>query len=133
MRVSLSRTQMCYEHCFSKEATYMATQYGFECWCSHETDLDYARHSDDMEGRDNSLCTMACEGDEVRMNNIHSWQKRESLGKNTMGKTLPMLRHDRASSVGVNDPSRLVQRLTIGGRSRRSFRNSDSLEGVISA
>ncbi|CAM9746286.1 unnamed protein product, partial [Ectocarpus fasciculatus] len=52
-------TAMCYEHCFSKGATYMATQYGSECWCSHDTDLDFARHSN----ADNGLCTMACDGD----------------------------------------------------------------------
>lgn len=68
MSVSLSRTQMCYEHCVDRRATYMATQHGFECWCSHDADLDYARHSDDFErvdGRDYGLCATRCEGDKV--------------------------------------------------------------------
>lgn len=44
-----------------------------------------------------------------------------------------MLRHARVFSVGVNEPSTLAQCLWIGGRFWRSFRSSDSFEGVISA
>ena len=41
----------------------MATQYGFECWCADEVDLDYDRHHDsDSEG---ALCDMLCKGDTV--------------------------------------------------------------------
>ncbi|CBN74220.1 EsV-1-166 [Ectocarpus siliculosus] len=53
---------MCYEHCYSEGAAYMATQFGFECWCSDDTDLDYSRHSDNIDGGD-GLCTTACQGD----------------------------------------------------------------------
>lgn len=38
---------------------YMATQWGLECWCSREDDLDYARHG---EG---GVCDFPCQGDEV--------------------------------------------------------------------
>ena len=42
----------------------MATQYGFECWCSDEVDLDYDRHYDSV-GKD-AECDMMCQGDTVR-------------------------------------------------------------------
>lgn len=42
----------------------MATQWGFECWCSPDGGLDYNRHSE-MIGAD-AVCDMPCMGDEVR-------------------------------------------------------------------
>lgn len=42
----------------------MATQYGFECWCSRNPELDFIRHSTKEEG-DPALCDMPCYGDEV--------------------------------------------------------------------
>lgn len=42
----------------------MALQFGFECWCSAKTDLDYERH---YEGAgEDAVCNMQCMGDEVR-------------------------------------------------------------------
>lgn len=58
--------QWCYTYCSSKKATYMATQFGVECWCSQEADLDFSRHNDDESG-DNvyGVCDMACNGEPV--------------------------------------------------------------------
>ncbi|CAB1101486.1 unnamed protein product [Ectocarpus sp. CCAP 1310/34] len=72
MRVFLCRTQMCYEHCHSEGAAYMATQFGFECLCSHDADLDYARHSEGTDG----LCMTECEGDTLPTST--SWRGRSS-------------------------------------------------------
>ncbi|CAM9974029.1 unnamed protein product, partial [Pylaiella littoralis] len=49
-------TAMCSAHCAEEGAVYMATQYGNECWCSQDEDLDYARHSESGE------CDMSCSG-----------------------------------------------------------------------
>lgn len=43
----------------------MALQYGFECWCSADEDLDYERHNQRI-GED-AVCDMPCLGDEVRV------------------------------------------------------------------
>lgn len=56
---------MCSLHCYDRRATYMATQYGYECWCSRNPDLDFIRHTL-TEGGDTGLCDMPCMGDEVR-------------------------------------------------------------------
>lgn len=37
----------------------MATQFGYECFCSTDVDLDYERHGD------GAVCEMDCLGDEV--------------------------------------------------------------------
>ena len=58
------RTQVCLEHCSALGATFMATQYGFECWCSDEIDLDYDRHQASA-GKD-AECDMMCQGNTVR-------------------------------------------------------------------
>lgn len=55
----------------------MATQFGFQCWCSDDTDLDYSRHSANIDG----LCTMACEGDTV--SNKHKTPQTENRWKKT--------------------------------------------------
>lgn len=39
----------------------MATQYGAECWCSTEIEVDYERHGEGAE------CDHPCAGNEVRM------------------------------------------------------------------
>lgn len=51
--------QMCHLHCNVRGAFYMATQYGSECWCTREQDLDYA-------SLDFGVCDTRCSGDEVR-------------------------------------------------------------------
>ena len=55
---------MCSVHCYEHRATYMATQWGYECWCSRNPGLDFVRHTMDEEG-DTGLCDMPCMGDEV--------------------------------------------------------------------
>lgn len=55
---------MCLNHCLSLGAAFMATQFGFECWCSSEVDLDYERHFD-LIGVD-AVCDMSCQGNTVR-------------------------------------------------------------------
>ena len=50
--------QECHVHCNVRGAFYMATQYGRECWCSREQDLDYA-------SVDVGVCDMECSGDHV--------------------------------------------------------------------
>lgn len=44
----------------------MATQYGEECWCSKDVDLDFTRHTGDEEG-DFGLCDMFCTGNSVSL------------------------------------------------------------------
>lgn len=56
-----SRVQMCSEHCGG--AAFMATQYGDECWCSEDEDLDYGRHKPSGD------CNMPCFGDSVSLEN----------------------------------------------------------------
>lgn len=81
----------------------MATQYGFECWCSHDVDLDYARHSDDLErvdGRDYGLCGTRCEGDKVSILHGTIPAHREKRWKPRHGRDeRPAC--DRVFSVGV--------------------------------
>ena len=55
---------MCLDYCVGLGAAYMATQYGYECWCSADSGLDYNRHYD-VVGED-AVCDMNCWGDEVR-------------------------------------------------------------------
>eukprot|EP00752_Nemacystus_decipiens_P003873 g3562.t1 len=56
-------TEMCAVHCYERRATYMATQYGYECWCSRNPELDFIRHT--MDGKaDDGLCDMLCLGAE---------------------------------------------------------------------
>lgn len=59
----LSWLQMCVDHCSALGAAFMATQYGFECWCSTDGGLDYDRHYD-LTGED-AVCDLNCFGDEV--------------------------------------------------------------------
>lgn len=51
--------QVCYDHCFSKGAAFMAAQFSFACFCSTDEDLEYERHGD------GAVCDMDCIGDEV--------------------------------------------------------------------
>ncbi|CBJ26447.1 conserved unknown protein [Ectocarpus siliculosus] len=61
MKSPLMTSAMCAEHCFGRRATYMALQYGYECWCSRYTELDYSRHSGTDKG-DADLCDLSCYG-----------------------------------------------------------------------
>ncbi|CAM9398392.1 unnamed protein product, partial [Pylaiella littoralis] len=54
-------TEVCLEHCTSLGAAFMATQYGFECWCSADGGLDYERHYE-IVGED-AVCDFLCHGD----------------------------------------------------------------------
>ena len=58
--------QKCLEYCAELGAAYMATQWGFECWCSPDGGLDYNRHYE-IHGED-AVCDFPCMGDEVRIN-----------------------------------------------------------------
>ncbi|CAM9965889.1 unnamed protein product [Ascophyllum nodosum] len=49
--------ELCHEYCNVRGAFYMATQYGNECFCSEEGDLDYDRHS-------TGVCDQPCAGDD---------------------------------------------------------------------
>eukprot|EP00903_Cladosiphon_okamuranus_P020893 g19186.t1 len=53
---------VCLAYCTELGAAFMATQYGFECWCSSDGGLDYNRHYE-ITGED-AVCNMLCEGDE---------------------------------------------------------------------
>ena len=55
---------MCQEFCTELGAVYMATQFGFECWCSADESLDYERHFE--AAGVNATCDLKCGGDEVR-------------------------------------------------------------------
>lgn len=55
---------MCFDHCTDNGAAFMATQWGFECWCSSDGGLDYNRHYEMMG--DEAVCDMPCMGDKVR-------------------------------------------------------------------
>lgn len=48
----------------------MATQFGFECWCSADEFLDYERHYE-MNDAD-AVCDMPCRGDEVQQQSTRS-------------------------------------------------------------
>ena len=50
--------QLCHEYCNVNGAFYMATQFGNECFCSREGDLDFDRH-------DVGTCDKPCAGDDV--------------------------------------------------------------------
>ncbi|CAN0407335.1 unnamed protein product [Ectocarpus sp. 12 AP-2014] len=57
MKTSLTMTTaVCLEYCLDRRATYMATQYGIECWCSVDAEVEYDRHSD-------GVCNHECGGD----------------------------------------------------------------------
>ncbi|CAM9700723.1 unnamed protein product [Ascophyllum nodosum] len=49
--------ELCHEYCNVSGAFYMATQFGNECFCSREGDLDFDRH-------DVGVCNKPCAGDE---------------------------------------------------------------------
>eukprot|EP00903_Cladosiphon_okamuranus_P006012 g5932.t1 len=49
-------TGLCLQLCTEDGAVYAATQYGSECWCSNDFDIEYDRHGDDVE------CDMPCVG-----------------------------------------------------------------------
>ncbi|CBJ32727.1 conserved unknown protein [Ectocarpus siliculosus] len=51
-------TEFCYDYCLEKNAPFMATQWGIECWCATEVDLEYERHGEAEE-----LCDYKCGGD----------------------------------------------------------------------
>ncbi|CAN0305003.1 unnamed protein product [Ectocarpus sp. 6 AP-2014] len=51
-------TEFCYDYCEEQNAPLMATQWGIECWCASEVDLDYERH-----GEAGELCDYKCGGD----------------------------------------------------------------------
>eukprot|EP00903_Cladosiphon_okamuranus_P013409 g12494.t1 len=55
-------TEMCSGHCYERRATYMATQFGYECWCSRNPGLNFIRHTVAAEG-DTGLCDKDCYGD----------------------------------------------------------------------
>ncbi|CAM9748181.1 unnamed protein product [Pylaiella littoralis] len=55
---SVMTTEVCYQHCFDRGATFMATQFGSECWCEDTVELKYERHGD------NAICDYPCTGDE---------------------------------------------------------------------
>ncbi|CAM9648942.1 unnamed protein product, partial [Ectocarpus fasciculatus] len=55
-------TELCLAHCTELGAAFMATQFGFECWCSADELLDYERHYE-MNDVD-AVCDMSCRGDE---------------------------------------------------------------------
>lgn len=52
--------QLCFDNCVDMGATHMATQYGEECWCADDEDLDHERHGGGAE------CSYPCSGDEVK-------------------------------------------------------------------
>eukprot|EP00903_Cladosiphon_okamuranus_P020895 g19188.t1 len=56
---------VCLAYCTQLGATFMATQYGFECWCSSDGELDYNRHYE-ITGEE-AVCDMPCEGDEAKI------------------------------------------------------------------
>lgn len=62
-RTILIRVQLCLDYCTDLGAAFMATQFGFECWCSADDDLDYERHYE-LVGED-AVCDAVCTGDEV--------------------------------------------------------------------
>ena len=66
--LSMIRLQVCYEYCTELGAAFMATQWGFECWCSPDGGLDYNRHYE-ITGED-AVCDMPCMGDEVRIMHV---------------------------------------------------------------
>lgn len=53
--------QMCSAHCSEEGAAFMATQYGDECWCSQDEELDFARHSE------SGGCDTSCYGNPVSL------------------------------------------------------------------
>ncbi|CAM9333781.1 unnamed protein product [Ectocarpus sp. 13 AM-2016] len=61
--VSATGVQVCLAHCTELGAVFMATQFGFECWCSADELLGYERHYE-MNDAD-AVCDMSCRGDKV--------------------------------------------------------------------
>ncbi|CAM9927113.1 unnamed protein product [Ectocarpus fasciculatus] len=55
-------TEFCYDYCLDQEAPLMATQWGIECWCATEVDVDYDRH-----GEAGETCDYACGGDKAEI------------------------------------------------------------------
>lgn len=51
-------------YCAKKGASYMATQYGEECWCARNGLLDHERHGD------GAVCDYYCSGDGVSQKQI---------------------------------------------------------------
>ncbi|CAM9420102.1 unnamed protein product [Ectocarpus sp. 6 AP-2014] len=62
--VSATGVQVCLAHCTELGAAFMATQFGFECWCSADELLDYERHYE-MNDAD-AVCDMSCRGDKTQ-------------------------------------------------------------------
>lgn len=54
---------MCLEYCTELGSAFMATQFGYQCWCSPDGGLDYARHNDIVDK--DPVCDTPCQGDEV--------------------------------------------------------------------
>ncbi|CAM9611334.1 unnamed protein product [Ectocarpus sp. 12 AP-2014] len=50
--------EFCYDYCVGLRALWMATQFGKECWCATEVDIDYTRHGQGAQ------CNQPCAGDE---------------------------------------------------------------------
>lgn len=42
----------------------MATQWGIECWCATEVEVDFGRHGKGDKGEE-SVCNFPCAGDKV--------------------------------------------------------------------
>ncbi|CAB1117835.1 unnamed protein product [Ectocarpus sp. CCAP 1310/34] len=53
-------TEFCYDYCLEEHAPLMATQWGIECWCATEVDVEYERHGEAEE-----LCDYKCGGDKT--------------------------------------------------------------------
>lgn len=54
---------MCFDYCTKLGSAFMATQYGYVCWCSPDGSLDYNRHYGTTGAE--AVCDMPCMGDEV--------------------------------------------------------------------
>eukprot|EP00903_Cladosiphon_okamuranus_P008160 g7859.t1 len=52
-------TEKCYDHCANEGAALMGTQYGKECWCAMDVEVEYDRHGE-------AECDTACAGNSVR-------------------------------------------------------------------
>ncbi|CAN0130890.1 unnamed protein product, partial [Laminaria digitata] len=63
LKASTMTTEVCQQHCTTQGAVFMATQFGFECWCSADGGLDYNRHYEGI-GED-AVCDLYCQGDET--------------------------------------------------------------------
>lgn len=101
--------QLCYDHCSSKGAAFMATQYSFECFCSADVDLDYKRHGD------GAVCDMACLGDEVGA------PRASGFGE-----------QDRGSGVDIDHACARDEQQIKGSLCRRSTRRTNDLARRVS-